>query len=1051
MKIIPSPEELPISLFYFGWKKARNFYLKNTGFYDPVELKRFELNLERELRDIQSDFKRCIYNTSPIKLLLFPKALAEDGNMQYRPVFQIALRDQVAWATVMLAIGEWFDTHNFTNSLEHQKLEWMVSWSCNNRLRRVYYPIWNGNVFQYERMFINLSSKEIYESFQWSLRRWRELQEKQFREVFKSKKDREERKAYYGNADIEKFYPTLKLEHVHKVLEQRLNELSAEYQCKYAAEQWIILLKQLCTFKLDEKESAKELYEVIKEEKMFGENGSPEEFLPTGLIAAGFLANCVLTEKVDKEMDKFCKEKTRQGTPTYITRYTDDFTIISSSKEVVIEGLKKLNECVKNITGLKLSEQKMKPRLDIEELKSKLGIIKKEDLSDEEKEKILELLKSQGECPYVTENDRLPKSTRAIDRLSQIGDQQLKAMDRYELRDYLELVKDLLESDFTEEEIKTETRISFADWRLRKWSREVQERGLEDIFQNELKDIANALEKSFNRFLFKPGVLDSYVIFLLECAPRDVATRLERMMAKMKPCKEWKKDPVFLRTRFLYTVAANWQRVLPNVRPEIISAITKGIKLWNWHRLNESAKLLWYEKMALMWVSAVLDLDLHELIKKEDWKNEELGKVYLFQRFEYISGDIKENLAVIATADFVKRKLQPSWADSQKHKLDEREKWLKWIWSIIRELNLADSPRLIVRLGLLQIDLFPKHLWKQVFTKIDEIQLNNLTGWTSEEISYYELVDAALEALVLDKKDVRDFLGALKESSTESAKTILSRLYYLSAIGAWEATPALVEGLKPCSEMVFEKDMMISLDDWLLMIETNIRNGTDTLLEKRALNEMEITKLMLAICKVLDSKYENKFQINAGNIFLTPDQWQKFRKEELPNNELELILKHSRPSYEWYLTPVSYLQIDDEEYREYHVCYSLSMLLLRILAGRSFRTWGEKISRLNNWYSLEKLLRLSRYPSTGLLILIAGALNYRYFYNRKIAEEWGVNLPLLPIEVEPIKTLRNFKKQLEVHLEEIKQRYTSQYGLPEIVLINLDLFVERGRFDWENA
>ncbi|BAF60282.1 hypothetical protein PTH_2101 [Pelotomaculum thermopropionicum SI] len=1046
MKVIPSPEELPISWFYFGWKKARNFYLRNTGFYDPVELNRFGVNLELELEKIQRDFRRCVYKTSPIKLFLFPKALTEDGNMQYRPMFQIALRDQVAWATVMLAIGEWFDTHNFTNSPEHQKLEWMVSWSCNNRLRRVYYPVQNKNNVQYERMFLNLSNKDIYESFQWSLRRWRELQEKQFRDVFKNKKDREEGKAYYGNADIEKFYPTLKLEYVHKVLEQRLNNLCNEYQCIDTAKKWIILLKQLCTFELDEREGIKELYELIKEEKMFGENGSPEEFLPTGLISAGFLANCVLTEKVDKEMEKFCKEKTRQGTPTYITRYTDDFTIISSSKEVVIEGLKKLDECIKNIKGLKLSERKMKPRLDIDELKSKLDIIKKEDLSDKEKEKILELLEIQGECPYVTENDRLPKSTRAIDRLSQIGDQQLKAMDRYELREYLELVRDLLESDFTEEEIKTETRISFADWRLRKWSREVQERGLEETFQNELKDIANVLEKSFNRFFFKPGVLDSYVIFLLECAPRDISMRIERIMAKMKPCKEWRKDPFFLRVRFLYTVAANWRRVLPKVRPEIISAITKGIKLWNWHRSNESAKLLWYEKLAIIWVSTVLDLDLHELIKKDAWKNEELGKVYLFQRFEYIPGSIKENLAVIVTADFVKRNLQPSRADSQKHKLDERGKWLKWCWSTIQELNLADSPKLIMRLGLSQIDLFPKYLWEQVFKEIDEIQFKNLTDLISVEISYYELVDAAIEALVLDKKDVRNFLGVLKESNADSAKIILSRLYYLNAIGAWEATPALAEGIKLCSE---KKDMLISLDDWLLMIETNAKSDIDTLPDKRGLNEMEIIKLMLAVCKELeDGKSEKNFQINAGNIFITPDQWQKFRKEEQSNNEIRLILEHRRPSYEWYLTPVSYLQFDDEENREYHICYSLSMLLLRILAGRSFRTWGEKISRLNNWYSLEKVLRISRYPSTGFLVLIAGALNYRYIYYKKIAEEWGVNLPLLPIEVEPIRTLGNFKKQLEVHFEKIKQRYTWQYSLPEVILINLDLFVEsEGNFD----
>ena len=98
-----------------------------------------------------------------------------------RPVTKIALSDQIAWATVVLVLGEWFDTNNvihkeaeFRSEEQKKVYPWMVEWSCNNRLRRRYYQ---DQDYGYKRRLLNLTNSDLYESYQWGLRGLRRLRE----------------------------------------------------------------------------------------------------------------------------------------------------------------------------------------------------------------------------------------------------------------------------------------------------------------------------------------------------------------------------------------------------------------------------------------------------------------------------------------------------------------------------------------------------------------------------------------------------------------------------------------------------------------------------------------------------------------------------------------------------------------------------------------------------------------------------------------------------------------------------------------------------------
>src|SRR5207302_11026596 len=107
----------------WAWEKVRREATPGDIWFDEVELAGFEMELGKNLHSIAKDFTSGSYRLTKLRPLPFPKHDDKDGNSRVRQVFQVALRDQVAWTAIVNVIGPHVDKQ-------------MPSWSYGNRLYR---------------------------------------------------------------------------------------------------------------------------------------------------------------------------------------------------------------------------------------------------------------------------------------------------------------------------------------------------------------------------------------------------------------------------------------------------------------------------------------------------------------------------------------------------------------------------------------------------------------------------------------------------------------------------------------------------------------------------------------------------------------------------------------------------------------------------------------------------------------------------------------------------------------------------------------------------
>lgn len=368
-----SPKQIPIHFFYFGWKKALSFVKSENCVYDPVEVEKFNYDLDQQLRKLQQQFREGDFVPCTCLPYLVPKSAKFDKETgtyipRVRPMVQFSFRDQVAWATVMLVLAEWFDTNDEVYKLipiqQHEQREayrWMVPWSFNNRIKRIHQlNEYNGEV---ERLFVHYNHRQMYESFQWSLRSWREAQKQQF-QLIREKYG----KAYYGEMDIQEFYPSLKVNIILKALEARFEQLkNAGIVDDDSINAWINLLKRMCCFEVDfldtfwsrlewdiyHRKSMEKLVESILGQQQGDLKNDLQQLatflkdsLPIGLISSGFLANCALTPFFDRPLEEYFREMEDQ---IFVTRYTDDIKFIGSSPKVIYDAMSQAHKLLKNI------------------------------------------------------------------------------------------------------------------------------------------------------------------------------------------------------------------------------------------------------------------------------------------------------------------------------------------------------------------------------------------------------------------------------------------------------------------------------------------------------------------------------------------------------------------------------------------------------------------------------------------------------------------------------------------------------------------------------
>ncbi len=115
--LLTSPQNL-----YWAWLKYQRYMQSVHTWIDDYRLSCFEANLQAELDAIARQFKRLTYRTEPIRPLPLPSH-AGRNNAQAGLIYDISVRDQVAWIAFLNVIGPGLDAQ-------------MPPWSYGGRLHK---------------------------------------------------------------------------------------------------------------------------------------------------------------------------------------------------------------------------------------------------------------------------------------------------------------------------------------------------------------------------------------------------------------------------------------------------------------------------------------------------------------------------------------------------------------------------------------------------------------------------------------------------------------------------------------------------------------------------------------------------------------------------------------------------------------------------------------------------------------------------------------------------------------------------------------------------
>ena len=181
--------------------------------------------------------------------------------------------------------------------------------------------------------------------------------------------------------------------------------------------------------------------------------------IPTGLFVAGFLANVAMID-IDAKIN--LKMSAQRNIAHF--RFVDDHVVLADSYEALENWLfdykKLLCECN---TGLCLNIEKTEP----EELYKYLDAYEKQEREEDETK--LEKLKKEASKETRLDSDYpTPLMTQTLAKVSQIAHTNFNLLDHDEEERFIADLEHLLVTEFPDQELRKDTRISFAASRLSK-------------------------------------------------------------------------------------------------------------------------------------------------------------------------------------------------------------------------------------------------------------------------------------------------------------------------------------------------------------------------------------------------------------------------------------------------------------------------------------------------------------------------------------------------------------------------------------------------------
>lgn len=449
---LTSPENL-----YWAWGKVRRYYETTDAWFNEAEVAAFEVNLETELGSIRDQFKSKRYGTAPLLPLPQPKAPDKEGKPRARQAFWVAVADQVAWIALVNVIGPQLETH-------------MPVWSYGNRLYRAAWfedstphPVLKIGPYRHSQGLLYrkfqhtwpLYRRHIYLTLrQMSLRKLsREMPLAQAEEMtleVEERLDEGNRLPYlrpdfwrstvrtpcWASLDLEKFYPRVSLGCIKK---------NARTFCPDAPDVVGTLLDDLMCFRLDsEGWSSAELRQIdlSPDSAEFGH-------IPTGLMAAGFLANVAMLA-----VDQAVAEKLQASQIAHF-RYVDDHVILAQNFE-------SLEMWVRQYAGL-LADHGIGTAFNAEKFEPKeFGKYYLAKSSGDAQVPLPQLRREAERSCALDAKFPVPLMTKTLGKISEVGRTDFNLLDDREQEAALSDLEHLLVTEFPDTELPAPTRVTFA-------------------------------------------------------------------------------------------------------------------------------------------------------------------------------------------------------------------------------------------------------------------------------------------------------------------------------------------------------------------------------------------------------------------------------------------------------------------------------------------------------------------------------------------------------------------------------------------------------------
>lgn len=450
----------------WAWEKVRRTSTPGDVWIDEIELAGFEVQLEDSLQSIADEIRKGRFRLRPLRPMSFPKNPNKDGEQQVRQYFNAAVRDQVAWTAVVNVVGPHLDQH-------------MPAWSYGNRLfrsiwvdeeegvrrrnigryrhssGRIYlpfgqsWPVFRRHVFLATSAMTSKAEKSSPSQMTDEDAEELSLQEQlkaEHRCPFVRKEYWSEREPkagkdnlYWCSVDLEKFYPSLKLDVIRRNIVERL---PAGYKSEAEG-----LLDSMLRFRLNTDGWASDELEAI------GLRPRQREFksIPTGLFVAGFLANVAMLN-VDLEVAERLKKRDIAH-----FRFVDDHVVLAYSFEDLVNWIDEYLALLEvSETGARVNPNKIEPG-ELAAYFSSRRKSRKRLKADTDAAKRACKLNPQFPTPLMT---------KTLALVSAIARTDFNLLEETELVALTDQLEHMLLVELPETEIPEKTRLSFAATRL---------------------------------------------------------------------------------------------------------------------------------------------------------------------------------------------------------------------------------------------------------------------------------------------------------------------------------------------------------------------------------------------------------------------------------------------------------------------------------------------------------------------------------------------------------------------------------------------------------